>query len=148
VALLQQGSAGGVSPDQQLIGLLARSPEYLRFHGNSDAEWVRNAFTLLLGRPTIDTTGSEYISQLGTLVTNYTAARQAALAPVVGSVEFRYRFYTDYYAKYLSSPGVTRVPTAAELVQNEQVYQSNIKRLESSVAYILSTNEYFPLSGV
>ena len=77
---------------------------------------------------------------------------RVALTTVLGNQEARNRFYTDYYTQFLA-----RVPTAAELTSQEAFYQSNVvtlapnvtqtKRLESVVANILRTNEYFPLSG-
>jgi hypothetical protein len=151
-ALLETRAVPGtVSPDQQLIAMLVSTPEYLRVVGNSNFEWVRQLFLKVLGRPTIDTSPtpatSPFNSTLNTLLTNYSAARLSVLQTITGGQEFRNRVFTSYYDQFLSFPGHPRVPTAAELVMQQGVYAANNNRLEAVAANILSSGEFFPLSG-
>ncbi|MCI0704510.1 MAG: FG-GAP-like repeat-containing protein [Planctomycetia bacterium] len=158
VALLRQAPAAGqLTGDQKVIVTLIASAEYLSINGNSNFEWLRSVYNEVLGRtPPIDTTGMEFNNMLTALLANYTLAREAALTTVISNQEFRNRFYRDYYNQFLSTPGVVRMPTAAELAAQEAFYQSNVvsingmsqtQRLESVVANILRSPEYFPLSG-
>ena len=64
VALLKlpaKAPVGGIrqlTGDEQVILALVSSPEYLRVHGNSDFEWLKSVYTLVLGRSGIQTTSA------------------------------------------------------------------------------------------
>src|SRR5262249_21336250 len=85
--------------------------------------------------------------ELNALLSDYAPNRQRALGTIIGDPEARARFFADYYAKFLSTPSATRVPTPTELATQEAFYQANGQRLEAVVANILRDPEYFPLSA-
>jgi hypothetical protein len=145
--LLKQGPvAGQLSPEQRLIKSLVLSPEYFRFVGASNFEWVKSLYLRVYGRTSIDTsaaTGTEFNTKLNALLTGYTAARKTALSTVLNSAEFRSRFYAGYNSEFLTGP----VPTSLSSAAQEAFYQANGQRLEAVVANLLRDPAYFPLTG-
>jgi hypothetical protein len=152
-------AAGQLTGDQKLILALVASPEYLRLQGDTNSSWLEAVYEKVLGRGFIDTAGAEFTGKLNELLVGYRPARRVALETILNGLEARQRFYTDYYTQF-----VGRAPSAAELTQQEAFYQSNgvringgntattgttpqTKRLESVIANVMSTNEYFPISG-
>ena len=147
VALLQEKSKPGqIAPDQQLIIDLLSSPEYLRVFGDTNAGWVLSVYTKILGQTTVDTSpGLAYSTTLNAALTTpaYQAARQAAAVTLVGTTEFRNRLFTNYSTQYLDA-----TPTAAQLSALETTFATTANHTyEGVLASILSSSNYYPLSG-
>jgi hypothetical protein len=131
-------TANGPTPDEQVLDGLVASTEYFEHVGNNDRSWVASLFTNVLDRPSVDPFGSEVNNQTFALVAGYTSVRQAIASQLAGSAEHRARVVADYYQTFLG-----RAASSFEI--NAWVSQNQTD--EKIVAQLLSSAEYFPLTG-
>ena len=141
-SVLQQGSVtpGGPSPDEQLIDDLVSSQEYFTHVGNTDASWSASMYTKVLQRPSSTVSASEVTNLEVGVLNGYAATRQTVAAGLLASTEYKNRVVATFYQSYLG-----RAASAAEV--NSWVSQMPPLSDNQVLADILSSNEYYPLSG-
>jgi hypothetical protein len=131
---------GGPTPDQQFINALLGSVEYLQHVGNTTRDWASSLYTRVLNRTTVNPNGAEVNNVVAGVINGYAATRHGVATAIAASVEHKNRLVADYYETYLRRSAAPSEITA-------WANQLFVLRDENVLAAIVSSQEYFPLSG-